>query len=471
MVFTTYPFLFMFLPAVLALYYALHSRGFVRTRTVFLTIASYVFYGWERPDFCALIMTSTLIDFFCGRVVANPESRRRKLALTISIVGNLSLLGYFKYHNFGMDTLGSLLTLMGGEAFTFTRVALPVGISFYTFQTMSYTIDIYRGHARPARSFADIACYVALFPQLVAGPIVRYRDIDGQLRERLHSLDRFGKGALLFMCGFAKKILLADSAGQIADAAFAQGTPGFAAAWVGVIAYAVQIYFDFSGYSDMAIGLGRMFGFVFPINFASPYRSRSITEFWRRWHISLSTWLRDYLYIPLGGSRKGAGRTYVNLAVVMLLGGLWHGAQWTFVAWGAFHGLLLAFERRQGKSAPWSFLPGPFQVALTFLLVLVGWVFFRADSFQQAWAHLLGMAGLQGYGGGLEPILRLDITIWLFTGLALVLTWAGLQSDRLVEVEGRRKPLIIAILLVLAFVLAVEHMFFQQYSPFLYFQF
>ena len=317
--------------------------------------------------------------------------------MAVSVVTNLALLGFFKYFNFAVDSDDALLAAVGLGGLgleTALRVTLPLGISFYTFQSMSYTIDVYRGRATALTRFIDFACYVSLFPQLVAGPIIRFSEIADQLRERSHTVEKFARGVAFLCLGMAKKVLLADPCGRVADAAFGAGSLGAADAWYGVFAYAFQIYFDFSGYSDMAIGLGLMLGFVFPKNFDSPYKAASITDFWRRWHISLSTWLRDYLYIPLGGNRLGAGRTYVNLGVVMVLGGLWHGAAWTFVLWGALHGGWLALERLLGKRSLYRRLPRPARVALTFFMVLIGWVFFRASDLGAALAYLRAMAGL-----------------------------------------------------------------------------
>lgn len=346
MVFASYAFLFCFLPATLGLYYLVRKGE----REAVLTLASYLFYGWWRPDFVLLMLSSTVIDYWAGRTIyASRDSGQRRRFLILSICVNLGLLGYFKYWNFGIDSLNALLAQWDVGHISWPAIVLPVGISFYTFQSMSYSIDIYRGAARPVERFDHFACYVALFPQLVAGPIVRYNTLEKQLRSREHSWEKFSSGARLFQIGMAKKLIIADNLAPVADAAFAATDPGCAASWVGLLAYTFQIYYDFSGYSDMAIGLGRMFGFEFPVNFNSPYKSKSITEFWRRWHISLSTWLRDYLYIPLGGNKRGSIRTYVNLGLTMLLGGLWHGAAWTFVAWGAYQGGWLALERRLGK--------------------------------------------------------------------------------------------------------------------------
>ncbi len=364
MVFSSHVFLYYFLPLALLAYYASPARW----RHAIITVLSYVFYGWANPWFVALMLFSTLVDYVCGLLISGkwtprafaddppagegmPSARQRKLGLITSIVVNLSLLGFFKYLGFAQTNLNYLLEVFGRPAVEVYQIVLPVGISFYTFQSMSYSIDLYRGDARPARSFLDFACYVSLFPQLVAGPIVRYQDLAEQLVWRSHTIEKFARGVLFFGFGMAKKVLLANPMGSVADAAFGAGDLLWYDAWTGVVAYAFQIYFDFSGYSDMAIGLGLMLGFEFRRNFDLPYLSQSITEFWRRWHISLSTWLRDYLYIPLGGNRVSPRRTYINLAIVMLLGGLWHGAQWTFVIWGAIHGLLLAAERWHGKDA------------------------------------------------------------------------------------------------------------------------
>jgi len=374
MVFSSHLFLFYFLLLALGLYYAAHKFGGNTLKHLVLTGISYLFYGWANPLFVLLMAWSTLIDYICGLVIAGrqpagqpkgsqlaelpkgqPRSRAQKIALTVSILSNLSLLAFFKYFNFGIDTFTALgLT---GVQDSVMRITLPLGISFYTFQSMSYSIDVFRGDARAIRNPVDFACYVSMFPQLVAGPIIRFSEVAQQLVHRTHTIEKFSRGVAFFAMGMAKKILLANPCGWIADQAFNAGSVGFVDAWFGVTAYSMQIYYDFSGYTDMAIGLGLMLGFVFPKNFDSPYISQSITEFWRRWHISLSSWLRDYLYIPLGGNRKGTVRTYINLALVMLLGGLWHGASWNFVVWGAIHGAMLAFERYQGKDSFYRALP------------------------------------------------------------------------------------------------------------------
>ena len=366
MVFTSFAFLFLFLPVFLAGYAAVGTRH----RNLWLFVCSLVFYGWERPYWVLIMMASTALDFSVALAMGAREENRanRRSWLVFSIVANLGLLAWFKYANFFVHTTEAAL----GTSFGWTDVLLPVGISFYTFQSMSYTIDVYRGEVRPTTSLVDFACYVTMFPQLVAGPIVRYRDVHRQLLQREHSTTQFGAGAAAFAIGFVKKVLVADSLAPIAAAGFAMPDPGLLPAWTSLLAYAGQIYFDFSGYSDMAIGLGLMLGFHFPRNFDSPYKAESITEAWRRWHVSLSTWLRDYLYIPLGGNRRGPLRTYANLMATMLLGGLWHGANWPFVLWGAYQGLWLCLERLRGRAAFHARLPRPLRIAVTFTIFAFG---------------------------------------------------------------------------------------------------
>jgi alginate O-acetyltransferase complex protein AlgI len=468
MVFSSHIFLFYFLPLALLVYYNLPYRW----RNAFLALASYIFYGWWRPWFVLLMMTSTVLDWFWGRVIASPRSGplARRLAVAASVVGNLSILGFFKYYMFSAESLNTLLSLVGAETYAVLRVTLPIGISFYTFQTISYVVDVYRGDARAARSLVDYACFVSLFPQLIAGPIIRYHTVAEQLTGREHTPERFASGVAIFILGLGKKVLLANPMGEMADAAFGAHAPMAMDAWVGVTAYAMQIYFDFCGYSDMAVGLGRMLGFEFIKNFNAPYRADSITELWRRWHISLSTFLRDYLYIPLGGNRKGPARTYLNLAIVMLLGGLWHGARWTFVLWGAYHGLLLAYERWRGRDRP-GILPRAAGVAFTFLLMLCSWVLFRCEDLPSAIAYYGAMFGL-AQPAAAAPLLAGELYTPMhlaLLGLCLVLVFQPLQAHDWV-CRGRQSWLRAAILLPL-FVLALAAMFSQAFQPFLYFQF
>ncbi len=350
------------------------------------------------------------------------------------------------------------------------RVTLPLGISFYTFQSMSYTIDVYRGHARPLKNITSFACYVSMFPQLVAGPIIRYAEVAEQLRSRSHTVTKFARGVSFICLGLTKKVWLANPVGKIADVAFSADSLTLFDAWYGVVAYAFQIYFDFSAYSDMAIGLGLMLGFVFPKNFNSPYLAISITDFWRRWHISLSSWLRDYLYIPLGGNRKGDMRTYANLMTVMLLGGLWHGASWNFVVWGGLHGVFLMLERVAGKSSFYRVFPHGLQIAFTFFLLLITWVFFRGETLSHSIQYLMTMFG----GGGVPSTGSLLVAGVIYQPfyvgmmfLSAVIVWRGPQTW-----DWTRKlttpKLIICLFL---FVLSVTLLSAQAYNPFIYFIF
>ncbi|MDF1656352.1 MAG: MBOAT family protein [Verrucomicrobiales bacterium] len=472
MVFSSHIFLFGFLPIALLLYYLTPPRG----RSITLTLLSYVFYGWWNPWFVLLMLGSTLVDYCCGGIIAKEGQtrRRQKVALWTSITINLLCLGFFKYAIFVAGSIGVVAGWLGLESAAapdfLSQIILPVGISFYTFQSMSYSIDLYRGDARPARNFPDFACYVSMFPQLVAGPIVRYASIAEQLRSRPHTAGGFAAGLTRFNYGFAKKILLANPMGQIADLCFEAGGGSLAAAaaWIGIIAYALQIYFDFSAYSDMALGLGRMLGFRFLENFDSPYKSTSFTEFWRRWHISLSSFLRDYLYIPLGGNRKGVLRTYVNLLTVMTIGGIWHGASWTFLIWGVLHGVILVVERIARSVSPVS-MPRLIGRFLTLFLLLVTWVFFRAESFDIAVNYLKAMFGVAEAAGTSallnELLFRPLVLGQLITCLAVAFLLPN-SSEFLGRFAHWKMALGIGLLVVSVRVMAV-----QGFNPFLYFQF
>ncbi len=467
MVFSSYLFLFFFLPVALACYYASPKR----LKHLTLTLFSYVFYGWANPAFMLLMAFTTTVDYTNGRMMtAFPE--RKKFWLCVSIVVDLSVLAFFKYFNFGIENYNALMESMGIASWQFDgfwRIVLPLGISFYTFQSMSYVIDVYRGDAKVVTNYIDYACYVSMFPQLVAGPIIRFQEVADQLICRVHSWEKISRGITFFMLGMGKKVLLANPCGKIADVAFGAGDLSVFDSWYGLVAYAFQIYFDFSGYSDMAIGLGLMIGFVFAKNFDSPYKSRSITEFWQRWHLSLSTWLRDYLYIPLGGNRHGEFKTYRNLILVMLLGGLWHGASWNFLIWGGIHGGYLAFERAQGKESLYRKLPGVLQVLITFFIVLIAWVFFRADTLPDAWRYFKSLFGV----GALNP--AADVAAGLIYNpyylinflIAGVVIWALPQTW-----DFTRKlswPKIAWCMLV--FALALTALTTQSYNPFIYFIF
>ncbi len=485
MVFSSHLFIFYFLPVVLLVYYLVP----IKARHFALTLFSYVFYGWANPLFVFLMFFSTAVDYVCGLYISKSwgqsrkiplkalekdgtRSQKQKVAVIVSVVVNLSVLGFFKYFNFGIDNYNALMNALGAESLqydTFFRVVLPLGISFYTFQSMSYSIDIYRGDAIAIRRFIDFSCYVSMFPQLVAGPIIRFQEVASQLINRTHTAEKFARGVAFFMLGFGKKILIANVCGKMADMAFEANGLSVFDAWYGVVAYAFQIYFDFSGYTDMAIGLGLMFGFVFPKNFDSPYSSKSITEFWRRWHQSLSTWLRDYLYIPLGGNRKGKTRAYINLTLVMILGGLWHGSSWNFLIWGVFHGSLLVLERLAGKESFYKRLPSVIQIFITFVLVLFSWVFFRADTLSDSWQYFLNLFGM-GYANPASDLIHV-ITYngyYIFTFIfAAAIVWFAPQTWDFTRKITWQK----AVYMCGVFVVSILIITTQSYNPFIYFIF
>ena len=419
MVFNSDVFLFAFLPAVFALFWLSRTK---RARYVLLGLAGYVFYGWWDWRFCFLLLFSTVVSFLTGLAIDGSRDERigrRWMGLAVSV--DLSLLGFFKYYNFAAANVRSLVS---GVHLPILHVVLPIGISFYTFHTISYVVDVYAKRVKATRNLWEYMTYVNLFSQLVAGPIVRFRQIEGDLEhiDGPPNEDWIARGIGFFVVGLIKKVVLADHIAHGVDPLLASyATMSTADAWVAALGYTCQLYFDFSGYSDMAVGLGYLFGLRIPQNFNAPYRALGITDFWRRWHISLSTWLRDYLYIPLGGNRKGSGRTYVNLMLTMLLGGLWHGANWTFVAWGGYHGGLLIAERvGQGwyrRFPPWLYR------LLTFLLVVFGWVLFRSQSFSMAATWLRKMLSFSGAAVSVSSNTLAWISVSLLAVAFLPETW------------------------------------------------
>jgi len=491
MVFSSHVFVFYFLPVALAIYFALSGRS-ERVRNLALALLGYVFYGWANPRFIVLMFATTGIDWLASLVVAHdswrvktlwatharplrigaPRSSTQRTALLLSLVSNLTALGFFKYFNFGVDAYNALVEAFGLNAATYhpvIRIVLPLGISFYTFQSLSYIIDVYRGHARAMDNFIDFSCFVSMFPHLVAGPILQFSFLARQLERRQTTLAMFARGVALFSLGMSKKVLLANPCGYVADAVFGAGEATMLDAWYGALAYSMQIYFDFSGYSDMAIGLGLMLGFVFAKNFDSPYKSTSLTDFWRRWHISLSSWLRDYLYVSLGGNRQGSVRTYRNLMLTMLLGGLWHGASWNFVIWGGIHGGGLALERRWRSSVGPSRLPRIVQVAATFLIVTLAWVFFRTPTLTEACRYLASMAGagapttIQAMRVGLiyQPYYLAVLIV------AACVVWGGRQAWDITRTLSVPKVVAAVGLLWLSLLM----LFTQSYNPFIYYIF
>ena len=389
MVFSSYTFLFYFLPPLLILYYLIPRRS-LGGRNLVLLAFSLFFYFAGGPRHLPLMLLSIAINYVGGLLCA----KRRRWALVLTMAVNLGLLGWFKYAGFVGENLQAL-----GLPLSVPEVVLPIGISFFTFQGMSYVIDVYRGDTPPAKNPLQVALYIALFPQLVAGPIVRYTTVAEELVSRRETFDDFAAGALRFSFGLAKKMLLANNLSLMADEAFSTAPIGAAAAWLGAIAYTGQIYFDFSGYSDMAIGLGRMFGFHFEENFNYPYLSKSVTEFWRRWHMSLSGWFRDYVYIPLGGSRAGTAKQVRNILLVWTLTGLWHGAAWNFLLWGLYFGVLLLGEKFWwGKALERA--PSPLRHLYAMVIVVLGWVLFRCEGLSAVGSYLGAMVGLSGAGWG-----------------------------------------------------------------------
>jgi len=483
MIFSSVTFLFLFLPLVLTLVWLAGQRY----RNHVLLAGSLLFYAWGEGGFCLLLIGSVLMNYLLGRTVEQTSGGSRKGVLALGIVLNLLPLFLLKYAGFAAATAGSVIGFAPPAWITAEALHLPAGISFFTFQAISYLIDVYRKIAPAERRLVNCGLYISMFPQLIAGPIVRYHEIASQLVRRAVDRQGFARGAERFVFGLGKKVLLADPLGMKADQIFLLPMAELSGpeAWLGALCFSLQIYYDFSGYSDMAIGLGRMFGFQFPENFNYPYVSRTIREFWRRWHISLSSWLRDYLYIPLGGNRKGPARTYVNLLVVFLLCGLWHGANWTFVAWGVWHGLFLVLERL----VPYQIRSFPSQAAgwfYTTLVVMIGWVVFRSPSLAYAFDYLGIMFGA-GAGGGSLFAARLFGDAKLMTELAagIILSAPVYRAVRQRRQPGmlEAKPGVNAAVAVLARSTARLALFgtisyfalitiaSRAYNPFLYFQF
>ena len=452
MVFSSLTFLCVFLPLTLGVYYLCPRRG----RNTVLLIASLVFYAWGEPKYAALMILSILANYGFGLLIAG--GRGKRLWLIGSVVFNLGMLGLFKYADLLLGTWNALT----GSGIDLLGLALPIGISFYTFQAMSYTIDVYRGKVAAQKNVLNFGAYIAMFPQLIAGPIVRYSDVELQLRTRRTSAEEFAGGLCRFAVGLAKKVLLANQLGALWELA-SRGKPSALMAWLGALAYTLQIYFDFSGYSDMAIGLGALFGFRFPENFRHPYAAKSVTDFWRRWHITLSTWFREYLYIPLGGNRRGKARQLLNLGIVWALTGLWHGADWNFLAWGLYYFVLLTLEKLVLLRL-WDRLPGVVSRAFTLLAVVLGWVLFACDS-QALPGYCAALFGANGALG------RMDL--YYLSKYAVLLVLGALGASGLPALlAGRCRafwPRAAVSLLMLAGSLIV--LIGDTYNPFLYFRF
>ena len=468
MLFSSIVFLFTFLPAVMILYYLLP----VRFRNVILLLASLVFYAWGEPVYLFLMLLSILFNYFSGLDIARSlqDKRAAKRSLVFNLIINLAVLGFFKYEGFVLDTLNGILPVH----ISYHALPLPIGISFYTFQILSYIIDVYRGNVKVQTNLPNFALYVTMFPQLIAGPIVQYADVDEQLASREVSRTKFGEGSMYFIRGLAKKVLLANTSGMIFTevSGLAKGNIAVMTAWLGAFAYMFQIYFDFSGYSDMAIGLGKMFGFEFNMNFNYPYVAKSITEFWRRWHISLSSWFRDYVYIPLGGNRVSKIKHIRNLLIVWFLTGLWHGAAWNFVAWGLYYGVILIIEKYL-LSPVLDRLPDVVRHIYSIVLVVIGWVLFFSSSFGQAADYIRVMfgAGVHGFADRESMyLLTSNLILWLiliFGSTPLV----HFRYEHMLRSKKWNTTIINSVVYAALFIVCIAYLVTETYNPFLYFRF
>lgn len=470
MIFSSIFFIFAFLPIVLLIYYITPFK----LKNLVLLIASLIFYAWGEPIYVVLMIFSILINFVSGieleYYMENQEMRKAKLACVATVVINLLILGFYKYYGFLLDNLNAVLPF----EIPYTELALPIGISFYTFQTMSYVIDVYRGKVEAQHNPITFGAYVSMFPQLIAGPIVRYSDVERQLVHRTFSLEKFGEGVMWFLQGLGKKVLIANNMGSFYESVAALGVSNTSAltAWIGCFAYTMQIYFDFGGYSDMAIGLGKMLGFEFMQNFDYPYTSKSITEFWRRWHISLSSWFKEYVYIPLGGNRGGTAKAIRNLMIVWGLTGLWHGAAWNFIFWGIYYGIILIIEKYVLKGVL-ERLPGIVQHIYTIVLVMFGWVLFFSPSLGSAVTYMGAMLGIGGSG-------FVDATAFYYLKSTLVLgVFSAVASTPLIysrfsrwlRAKEKYKQWACVAVYIGIFLISTAYLVNATYNPFLYFRF
>lgn len=467
MVFSSLVFLFYFLPITMILYFILPDKF----RNIFILLTGLFFYAWGEPKYVVIMLISTAIDYTAGLLINKFNDKRniQTLFLLISVIMNLSLLGVFKYSSFIITTINSVF----GLHITDPQLPLPIGISFYTFQSMSYTIDLYMKKIKVQKNFFSFAAYVTLFPQIVAGPIVRYEDVAREIDCRTISISKVSEGIGKFLKGLAKKVLLANNIGLVWTQVKAMdyGEISAATAWLGILAFTFQIYFDFSGYSDMAIGLGKMLGFNFPINFDHPYLSRSISEFWRRWHITLGSWFREYVYIPLGGNRKGSARTIINLLIVWSLTGLWHGSSWNFMLWGFYFGVLIVIERL-GWGKILAKLPKAVSTLYTFILVVLGWVLFDTNTLTDAWHFIGAMFGANGILGDSTALYLLASNAVIF---ALCIFTSTDIFTKFTDKLQHQKPMQLKIAAIAAqliiLVNCTAYLVDASYNPFLYFRF
>ncbi|EPY2304928.1 MBOAT family O-acyltransferase [Clostridium sporogenes] len=471
MVFSSQIFIFIFLPLTLIIYYTL---GNILSNNIFKNcislFASLIFYSWGGIKYLPVLCSSIFINYIFGLIIDKLKDKKRfkNFFLLIGIILNLVLLFYYKYYDFAIGNINRISNV----SFQFKEIALPIGISFFTFQGMSYIIDIYRKDAKVNKNIISVALYISFFPQLIAGPIVKYKDIDNQIRKRKETMEYFSYGIERFVIGLSKKVIIADTIAGIADTIFSLSNVGIdqPTAWLGAICYTFQIYFDFSGYSDMAIGLGYLFGFKFMENFNYPYISKSITEFWRRWHISLSTWFKEYLYIPLGGNRKG--NTYLNLFIVFLVTGLWHGASWNFIAWGIWNGIFIIIEKIINKKRWYIKIPCFIKTTITMFIVILGWVLFRANGLMDAINYLSIMFGINKATTvtyQFSYFVNKKLVFWMIIS---IIGSTPISGNMLRLYKNKKKfemlkTIFIGILLIISIIFIVN----STYSPFIYFQF
>ncbi len=465
MLFSSTVFLLAFLPATLVVYFLVPQKH-IKAKNLILLVASLIFYGWGEPKYILVMLASILFNYIMAIGIGK---YRTKGLLALCVAGNLGILGFFKYTNFVIETINGMF----GGGLGLLNIALPIGISFYTFQTMSYVIDVYRGKVAVQKDFIALAAYVTLFPQLIAGPIVRYSDVMDQLEMRKTQAEQVTEGIRRFIIGLGKKILLANQVAVVWTAVSSSGEIGVLTAWMGALCFTFQIYFDFSGYSDMAIGLGKIFGFDYLENFNYPYISSSITEFWRRWHMSLSSWFKEYLYVPLGGNRKGLTRQIINIAIVWALTGLWHGASWNFLLWGVYYGILLIIE----KAGLLEFLKKHKVVGTiyTLVIVIIGWVFFSTEDMGQAFEYIKMMFGSGGALIDNQFLYFANGRIWLFlacvVGSTPLPTMMAKQARENLKGKALFYNLIETAVLLVIFMLCISFLVSGSYNPFLYFRF
>lgn len=475
MIFSSPVFLFAFCPVFFIVLFCIPHTA-IRVKNAWIVIGSLLFYAWGAGKFTVVVLGTLLLDYYLGSAIAKKGNNSR-LFVAIDVVMNLGILLYFKYFNFFIENINAVLSRIGMEAISFTSVVLPLGVSFVVFQKMTYCLDIARGNSKPAEHYFHLVEYLLLFPQIVAGPIVKYSEIAAQIKGRLVKKADFLYGFRRFSVGMFKKVWIADVVAQIADTVFlAQAVELIPIdyAWIGTIAYTFQIFFDFSAYSDMAIGMLAIMGFHIGENFNQPYTALSVTDFWKRWHISMTSWFREYLYIPLGGNRKGTARTYLNLWIVFLLSGFWHGAAFNFIFWGAYHGLLLCIERG-GLLKRMKKVPRIIRSMGTFLLVMIGWIFFRVDTVGQGFSYLANLFNPASYYTHLSSIyiLTIDPREWFIFALAAVICFLPLWEEAYgwIEKKARSLPTLCHIGTLILFFLAAMKVITGAISPFIYFRF